>query len=127
MVTDGKATVADGLEIRKSVLGEEYVERALQRSTAFSLPLQDYLNEHCWGNTWLRPGLERRDRSIVTLVALACGGKWQEFRTHVRGAIRNGVTEDELREILLHLAVYVGVPTAVEAFRVTDEVVNPAS
>jgi alkylhydroperoxidase/carboxymuconolactone decarboxylase family protein YurZ len=125
VVADGNAAVADGLSVRKSVLGDEYVERALERSTPFSLPLQDFLNEHCWGNTWLRPGLERRERSIVTLVALACGSKWQEFRTHVRGALRNGLTEDELREVLLHLAVYAGVPTAVEAFRVADEVLNP--
>jgi 4-carboxymuconolactone decarboxylase len=116
-----------GLSIRKEVLGEDYVERALEKSTVFSAELQAYLNEHCWGNTWARPGLDRRLRSIVTLVALATGNKWTEFRSHLRGAIRNGVTEEELREIFLHLAVYTGVPTAVEAFRAADETLEPSS
>jgi 4-carboxymuconolactone decarboxylase len=125
-VGDHRNSVAEGgLAIRKSVLGEEYVDHALDRSTPFSSELQDFLNEHCWGNTWARPGLDLRSRSIVTLVALAMENKWSEFRAHIRGALRNGVSEEELREIFLHLAVYAGVPTAVEAFRAADEVLNP--
>ncbi|MEI6108456.1 MAG: carboxymuconolactone decarboxylase family protein [Actinomycetes bacterium] len=115
---------AAGLEMRKQVLGADYVERSLANSNDFSAPLQDFLNENCWGLVWTREGLDPKIRSVVTLTALAAGNKWNEFRTHIRGAMNNGWTSDELREMILHMAVYLGVPTALEAFRAASEVVN---
>jgi 4-carboxymuconolactone decarboxylase len=115
---------AAGLEMRKQVLGTDYVERSLANSNDFSAPLQDFLNENCWGLVWTREGLDPKIRSVVTLTALAAGNKWNEFRTHIRGAMNNGWTSDELREMILHMAVYLGVPTALEAFRAASEVVN---
>ena len=115
---------AAGLEMRKQVLGADYVERSLANSNDFSAPLQDFLNENCWGLVWTRAGLDPKIRSVVTLTALAAGNKWNEFRTHIRGAMNNGWTSDELREMILHMAVYLGVPTALEAFRAASEVVN---
>ena len=115
---------AKGLEIRKQVLGAEYVDRALENSNAFTLPLQDFLNENCWGLVWTREGLEPKTRSVVTLTALAATNKWGEFKTHIRGAMNNGWTTEELREMILHMSVYLGVPTALEAFRAASEVVN---
>lgn len=115
---------AKGLEIRKQVLGAEYVERALNNSNDFTLPLQDFLNENCWGLVWTREGLEPKTRSVITLTALAATNKWGEFKTHIRGAMNNGWTSEELREMILHMSVYLGVPTALEAFRAASEVVN---
>jgi 4-carboxymuconolactone decarboxylase len=114
---------ADGLRIRKQVLGEQYVQKSLDAATDFSGPLQDWLNENCWGLSWTRPGLDLRTRSIITLTALAATNKWGEFRTHTRGALRNGWTSDELREAMLHMSVYLGVPTALEAFRAAGEII----
>lgn len=113
-----------GLEIRKQVLGAEYVERALNNSNDFTMPLQDFLNENCWGLVWTREGLEPKTRSVITLTALAATNKWGEFKTHIRGAMNNGWTTEELREMILHMSVYLGVPTALEAFRAASEVVN---
>ena len=115
---------AKGLEIRKQVLGAEYVERALNNSNEFTMPLQDFLNENCWGLVWTREGLEPKTRSVITLTALAATNKWGEFKTHIRGAMNNGWTSEELREMILHMSVYLGVPTALEAFRAASEVVN---
>jgi len=113
----------DGLRVRREVLGPEYVDRALNAADAFTRDLQDYLSSNCWGAVWVRPGLDRRSRSLATLTALAATGKWTEFKTHVRGALRNGCTAEELKELFLHLAVYLGVPTAVEAFRAAQPIV----
>ncbi|MFM7686061.1 MAG: carboxymuconolactone decarboxylase family protein [Ilumatobacteraceae bacterium] len=115
---------ARGLEVRKQVLGAEYVDNAINNADDFTRPLQDFLNENCWGAVWARPGLEPATRSIITLTALAAGNKWNEFKTHTRGALRNGWTRDELREAILHMSVYLGVPTALEAFRAAAAVVS---
>jgi len=109
------------------VLGPEYVKAAKANASPFAAEMQDYLAENCWGLVWDREGLDRRARSLVTLTALASGSKWSEFATHVRGAIRNGVTETELREAIFQMAVYLGVPTAVEAFRVASGVLEKAT
>jgi len=114
----------DGRQVRREVLGAEYVDRSIAAADEFTADLQAYLHDHCWGAVWVRPGLDRRTRSVVTLTALAAGGKWTEFKTHVRGALRNGWTPDELKEMFLQFAVYLGVPTAVEAFRAAQPIVT---
>lgn len=114
---------AEGLAVRKQVLGDDYVDAAIARSDDFTLPLQDFLNENCWGLVWARDGLPLATRSIITLTALAATNKWNEFKTHTRGALRNGWDKDQLREAILHMAVYLGVPTALEAFRAASAVV----
>lgn len=111
-----------GLQIRKEVVGEDYVVRAFEKSGEFGQEFQHFLTEYCWGASWGRDALTRRDRSLLNLVLLGALGRNTEFQTHVRGALRNGVTEQELVDALLHLAVYVGVPAGVEAFRLAGEV-----
>lgn len=106
-----------GLAIRKQVLGEQYVANAAATADPFTAPLQDFLNANCWGLVWTRGGLDLKTRSVITLTVLAVTGKTTELQAHVRGALRNGLTPDEIREIFFHICVYAGVPTAVEAFR----------
>ncbi len=115
---------ARGLEARKQVLGADYVDNAIRNADDFTLPLQDFLNENCWGLVWARAGLEPATRSMITLTALAAGNKWNEFKAHTRGALRNGWTKDELREAILHMAVYLGLSTAPEAFRAASSIVS---
>ena len=113
-----------GLATRKAVLGADYVEAALQKSTDFTRPLQDLVTRHAWGNTWQRDGLDLKTRSIVTVSMLVALGKMHELKLHVRGALNNGVTREELQEIFLHASVYCGFPAAVDAFRNAAEVVD---
>lgn len=113
-----------GLATRKAVLGSGYVDAALQKATAFTQPLQDLVTVHAWGNTWQRDGLDLRTRSIVTVSMLVALGKMHELKLHVRGALNNGVTVEELQEIFLHASVYCGFPAAVDAFRNAAEVVD---
>lgn len=113
-----------GLAVRREVLGDEYVDNALQGVSDFSGPLQDWLNEHCWGEVWARPGIPRNVRSLVTIAMLCALRAPHEIRTHVRGALRNGCTPEEIREVLLHAAVYCGAPAAVDAFRAAREVID---
>src|ERR687886_1786244 len=112
-----------GLAARREVLGDEYVDRSLSGADEFTEELQDYLNENCWGFAWTRPGLERKVRSLVTIAVLAATNKSQELKTHTLGALRNGCTPEEIKEVFLHLAIYAGVPTAVDAFRIAQPVV----
>ena len=113
-----------GLATRKAVLGAEYVDAALQKATDFTRPLQDLVTRHAWGNTWQRDGLDLKTRSIVTVSMLVALGKMHELKLHVRGALNNGVTPEELQEIFLHASVYCGFPAAVDAFRNAAEVVD---
>ena len=115
-----------GLATRKAVLGEEYVNGALQKATDITRPLQDLVTRHAWGNTWQRDGLDLKTRSIVTVSMLVALGKMHELKIHVRGALNNGVTREELQEIFLHASVYCGFPAAVDAFRNAAEVVDAA-
>lgn len=115
-----------GLATRRAVLGDAYVDAALTKVTPFTEPLQELVTRHAWGNTWQRPGLDLRTRSIVTVSMLVALGRVHELKTHVRGALNNGVTKTELQEILLHASVYCGFPAAVHAFRVAAEVVDAA-
>jgi 4-carboxymuconolactone decarboxylase len=112
----------DGLAVRRAVLGTEYVDRSLANADAFTRPLQDFVTEYCWGGVWTRPGLERKTRSMLNLAMLSSLGRMHEFKLHIRGALNNGVTRDEIAEVLLQVGVYAGVPAAVEAFRNAKEV-----
>ena len=109
-----------GLEMRKKVLGAQHVERSLASVSDFSRPIQELVTEYCWGEVWNREGLDRRTRSLLNLVMLTALNRGHEFAVHVRGAVANGVTESEIQEALLQAAVYVGVPAALESFRIAE-------
>ena len=111
-----------GMRIRREVLGDDYVDRALKSSDDFSADFQRMVTEYCWGATWGRPGLTFKQRSLNNLCLLAALNRGQEFETHFRGAIRNGCSRDELRETLIQIAVYAGIPAGVEAFRLARKV-----
>lgn len=111
-----------GLSVRREVLGDRYVDAALAKADEFSNPFQDFLNEVCWGKAWGDEALSRRQRSLLNLGMLAALGRMHEFETHFRGALRNGLTRDELRAALIQIAVYCGVPAAVECFRAAARV-----
>jgi 4-carboxymuconolactone decarboxylase len=113
-----------GLATRRAVLGHDYVQRALDNVTPFTAPMQELVTRHAWGNTWQRDGLDLRTRSIVTVSMLIALGRMHELKVHVRGALNNGVTEEELQEIFLHASVYCGFPAAIDALRNAAEVVN---
>ena len=113
-----------GLATRREVMGDAFVDRALSGATAFTQPIQDHISRNAWGDVWQREGLDRKTRSLITVAILTALGKQHELRGHVRGALNNGVTAEELQEVLLHAAVYCGIPTAVEAFRTAAEVVD---
>lgn len=111
-----------GLELRRSVLGEDYVDDALARADDFGADFQRYLTAVCWGATWGRPALTLCERSLITLAILATLGRSAELALHIRGALRNGCSADELRDALFHVATYAGVPAGVQAFRVAAQV-----
>ena len=115
-------TYDSGMEVRREVLGDEHVDRALARSTEFTADFQDLITRYAWGEIWTRPGLDRRTRSCITLTALVAGGHQHELAMHVRAARRNGLTRDEIKEVLLQTAVYCGVPAANSAFAIAQEV-----
>lgn len=114
----------EGLQVRREVMGDAFVDRALNNATEFSQPLQDFVNEHAWGGVWNRDGLPRKTRSLITLAALTALKCPQELKGHVRGALNNGCTVEEIRETLLHCAVYAGVPACIDAFRAAQEVID---
>lgn len=111
-----------GLAIRREVLGEDYVDSTLSGTDEFAWPLQEFVTKYCWGEVWGRPGLDRKTRSLLNLGMLTALNRPHEFRIHVRGAIRNGVTKSEIREVLLQAAVYCGVPAAMEGFKLARQV-----
>jgi 4-carboxymuconolactone decarboxylase len=113
-----------GIETRTQVMGSEFVDRAFGNATEYTMPMQEFSTRNAWGNVWQRPGLDLKTRSLVTVAMLAALGKQQELKGHVRGALNNGATPDELREVMLHATVYCGFPTAIEAFRSVTEVVE---
>ena len=115
---------ASGVEMRRQVMGDAFVDRALGNATEFTQPLQDFVNEHVWGGVWNREGLPLKTRSLITLAALTALKCPQELKGHVRGALNNGCTVEEIREALLHCAVYAGVPAAIDAFRAAQEVID---
>jgi 4-carboxymuconolactone decarboxylase len=111
-----------GMAVRREVLGDEYVDRALERSDAFTAPFQEFITNYAWGDVWGRPGLDRRTRSCVTVALLAALRASDELAIHIRGALRNGVTPEELREVLLQTAIYAGVPAANTAFGIAQPI-----
>ena len=110
-------TISHGEKIRRQVMGDEFVDRALNNSNEFTQPMQDYINEHGWGSTWQREELDLKTRSLVTIAMLAALKAPTELTGHIRGALRNGASKAEIQEVLLHSAVYCGAPAAQEAFR----------
>jgi 4-carboxymuconolactone decarboxylase len=113
-----------GLATRKQVMGEDFVARAFAGVTDFTAPLQEHITRNAWGDVWQRPGLDLKTRSLVTVAMLTALGKQNELKGHVRGALNNGASLQEVQEVLLHATVYCGVPAAVEAFRSAAEVVG---
>lgn len=113
-----------GLKVRKAVLGHEHVERSLTHVSEFARPMQELVTEYCWGAVWARDALDRRTRSLVNLAMLTALNRSHEFALHVRGAVANGATKSEIREVLLQTAIYVGVPAALEAFRTAERVLS---
>jgi 4-carboxymuconolactone decarboxylase len=111
-----------GMRIRREVLGDEYVDTAVGRTTEFTADFQDFITRYAWGEIWTRPGLDRKTRSCITLTALVALGRLDELELHLRAAIRNGLTEREIAEVFLHSAVYCGVPAANSAFAVARRV-----
>jgi 4-carboxymuconolactone decarboxylase len=115
-----------GRRVRGEVLGEAHVERAIGTASDFSRPMQDLVTEYCWGHVWARPGLPRRERSLLNLGMLTALNRSHELGVHARGAIRNGCTPEEIQETLLQAAIYCGVPAAMEAFRVVEAAIADA-
>jgi 4-carboxymuconolactone decarboxylase len=117
-------TYEQGMEVRRAVLGDEHVDRAVERTSEFTKPFQDFITRYAWGTIWARPGLDRRMRSAVTLAALTALGREHEIAMHVRAALRNGLSPEEIGEVLLHTSIYAGVPVANRAFAIADEVLR---
>ena len=111
-----------GLKTRREVLGAEYVDQSIQNADEFNRPLQELVTEYCWNEIWNRPGLNRKTRSIVNLAMITALKRPHELKLHIKGAINNGLTKDEIREIFLQTAIYCGVPAAIDSFRNAKEV-----
>lgn len=123
-VFKGSKDYERGLATRKQVMGESFVAAALGNATPFTQPMQEYITRNAWGDVWQRPGLDLKTRSLITVAMLTALGKQHELKGHVRGALNNGATPEEISEVLLHASIYCGVPSAVEAYRSAAEVVD---
>ena len=117
-----KATFDKGLAIRRAVLGDEYVDNAMKSADSFNQPMQELTTEYCWGYVWGREGLDRRTRSLLNLAMISVLNRPHELKIHIAGALRNGVTRDEIREVFMQVAIYAGVPAGVDSFRAAREV-----
>ncbi len=117
-------TYEDGMEVRREVLGDEHVDRATANATDFTRDFQELITSYAWGEIWTRPGLDRRSRSMITLTALIARGHHEELAMHVRAALRNGLTVEEIKEVILQSAIYCGVPDANTAFRIAQQVLD---
>jgi len=113
-----------GMAVRREVLGDEYVDKAIDAATNFNQPLQDLLTENCWGEIWTRDILSKKVRSLITIATLAALKSPAELKAHVRGALRNGCTEQEIQEVLLQSTVYCGAPAGIDAFRAAKEAID---
>lgn len=121
-MTAGDSIHEHGMRVRREVLGDEHVDAAVARTTPLTADFQEFITRYAWGEIWTRPGLERKTRSCITLTALMAQGQLEELEMHVRAALRNGLTEDEIEEVLLQGAIYCGVPAANAAFAVAQRV-----
>jgi 4-carboxymuconolactone decarboxylase len=119
-----KKLMEAGLRARREVLGDEYVDRSMKNADPFNMPFQEVVSEYCWGLCWTDETLSRRERSILNLGMIAALGKMQEFELHLRGALRNGLTPEELRAIMIQIAVYCGIPVGVDCFRTAKQVIG---
>ena len=119
---DDAERAAQGMTVRREVLGDEHVDRAVAATTPLTAPFQDFITRYAWGEIWSRPGLSRAERSMITLTALVVLRQEEELAMHLRAALRNGLTPDQISEVLLHTAVYAGVPAANRAFAIAREV-----
>ena len=117
----------DGMEVRREVLGDAHVDRATANATDLTRDFQELITEYAWGTIWTRPGLDRRSRSLITLTALVARGHHEELAMHLRAALTNGLTVDEIKETLLQTAIYCGVPAANTAFRIAQDVLEETS
>ncbi len=117
-----KETYEKGLEVRRAVLGSDYVDAALKNATPFSQPMQELVTEYCWGEIWTRPGLPRKTRSLLNIAMLSALNRPHEVEIHLRAALNNDCTPDEIQEVLLQVAIYCGVPAAVDSFRIANKV-----
>jgi 4-carboxymuconolactone decarboxylase len=111
-----------GLAVRRAVLGSEYVDSSIKNADAFSKPMQDFVTQYCWGEVWTRPGLDRKTRSFLNLAMLTALNRPHEIKIHVKGALNNGLTKEEIAEVFLQAAIYCGVPAAIDSFRIAKEV-----
>jgi 4-carboxymuconolactone decarboxylase len=116
-----KAMYEKGLAIRRDVLGKEFVDNAINSADDFNRPLQELVTQYCWGEIWGRPGLDRKTRSMLNLAMISALNRPHEVKIHVKGAIHNGLTKDQIMEVLLQVAIYCGVPAAVDSFRIARE------
>jgi 4-carboxymuconolactone decarboxylase len=122
MEADEKGLYDRGMKIRREVLGAEYVDRSVNSADDFQRHFQEYVTKHCWGAVWSRPGLPKKTRSMLNLAMLAATNRSNELKLHLRGAVNNGVTKEEMAEIFLQVGVYCGAPAALESFKVAKEV-----
>lgn len=119
---DNKELFDKGLAIRKSILGKEFVEKSIASADDFNMPHQELVTEYCWGAVWGRPGLERKTRSLLNLAMISALNRPHELKMHVAGALRNGVSREEIREVFMQVTIYCGVPCGVDSFRIAREV-----
>jgi 4-carboxymuconolactone decarboxylase len=119
---DERQRLENGMTVRRAVLGDAHVDRAMSRNNAFNGEFQELITRYCWGDIWTRPGLSRHTRSLLTIAMLVALNRPEEFRLHVRAAFNNGVTRDDIKELLLHAAIYCGVPAANASFHMAEEV-----
>lgn len=117
-----KETFEKGLNIRRSVLGADFVDKAISTADDFNRPLQEIVTQYCWGEIWGRPGLDKKTRSLLNLAMISALNRPHEVKMHIKGALTNGVTKDEIKEVFLQVAIYAGVPAGVDSFRLAKEV-----
>ncbi len=122
MSQNNKSLFEDGLKIRREVLGDEYVDRALANADAFSMPIQELVTEYCWGSIWSRPGLDRKTRSLLNIAMLTALNRPHEVKIHLNGAVNNGCTADEIREVIMQAIIYCGVPAGIDTLNIAREI-----
>ena len=117
-----RETFEKGLAIRRAVLGSDYVDKAMSTADDFNRPMQELTTQYCWGEIWGRPGLDRRTRSFINLAMISALNRPHEVKAHIKGALNNGLTKDDIKEVFLQVAIYCGVPAGVDSFRAAQEV-----